>query len=131
MALAGLSFDFVQTYGKEYILLPLILRRVGTSLEVEGRGWNPDGSESFYGSSVTESGDVFTVTLPGRGSVHRLLAFGSAVGTLPATVFLDTDPSRREALAAKVDLASPSGPSPLADGEELHLLFVVKNSNVD
>src|SRR5690606_598982 len=131
MALIGLSFDFVQTYGMEYVLLPLILRRVGTSLEVEGRGWNPDGSESFYGSSVTESGDVFTITLPGRGSVHRLLAFGSAVGTLPATVYLDTDPYRREALAAKVDLASPSGPSSLNDGEELHLLCVVKSSDVD
>lgn len=146
MALSGLTFDPIRIYGKERVLMHLkvTIGATGAVSAVDGRGWTDDGVASTNpnnGSVTRDSAGVYSIVLPGSGSVQdiQLLSFfvedAAAVDIRVPLVSL-TLASRKitlscvklavaEGTAADPDIADPT------EGSVLHIALLVRNSPLD
>lgn len=139
MPLNGITFDPVQTYGKEWklMLLSVTVGASGAVASVDGKGWRSDGTAgtSINNGSVTKEATAgqYSIVLPGKGSVPRILplqpVIEDATDVLHCTV-VSKDLSARKITFQFWDADTPAA-TDLTDGTIVHFALWVKNSDID
>lgn len=134
-------FDHIRAYGKEYLVVSVSMT-IGTGdgdvASVEGAGFSTGSTAIENKGSVTrDSAGVYTIVLPGRGSVHRIIPFmpvieSTAAADLKNPMMTAKDLSARSVTFTFFDALGDGTPAAeeLTDGTVVHFVFLVKNSNI-
>ena len=130
--------DPVRALGKEWVLVQVTLTvgATGAVTSAVGRGFDtatPSGETA--GGIVRVSEGVYTVTLPGRGSVQAIVPLGPPVIEDADAADAKVVTITAKSLSARTmtftfwDAAAAAAVEELTEGSVVYFTFLVKNSN--
>lgn len=134
MPISGVTLDPIRAYGKEYIVLAckVTIGASGAVASVDGKGF---GSGPLVGSVTQDSTGVYSFVMPGRGSVHDILLASCVVEhatdvLLPSVTAVDLS-ARKVVVTFWGALPTVPAATDPSENATLHLVFLVKNSDID